>query len=662
MRLWWLALLLAPCCVLAAPSATLQVRADELVSAGYDRPDEALAAIDRFGAGDDMAARRTLLLARGLIAARAGREQQAHEVANDLRKSATADPLARADAELVRAQLADTLGRHDAAADHAQAALSAYEPVCDAAAACDPRSPWRALLILHNRALLHGNLVLARSSMQRAQAVARAAGDLFRQAWSEAALASLAAALGEFDLARRQLAQAQRLAALHGGPLIAARVKMNEARIAAAHDDTAGALRAYEQALPLAHAARSPRLAAVLLGNLSDAYVKAGRPGDALRAVEQALPTVRKFNERRAERVLLHNGGLARIGLGQLADGRRDLERALALWAESGAAGDQAIALREFGNALSSAGDAPGALELYHRERKVVADIRAANRDSALRELQARYDSEAKQRNIELLERDNALMTARLANRTLSERLWLLVGTMLALAIVLAALLYLRVRDTQRRLVHSHALLRVQSERDPLTALANRRHFQDAMRVRGAHERFDGALLLVDMDHFKQINDRHGHAAGDQVLVELARRLADAVRSDDLVVRWGGEEFLVFAPRVEAAQVDALAERVLHAVGDAPVSAGDSRIAVTASIGYGRFPLPPHHVPLTWEQAVNLADMALYTAKSQGRNRAVGIAACTAPQPEALQAVEADFERAWTEGRVTLALTPGPAA
>ena len=75
-----------------------------------------------------------------------------------------------------------------------------------------------------------------------------------------------------------------------------------------------------------------------------------------------------------------------------------------------------------------------------------------------------------------------------------------------------------------------------------------------------------------------------------------------------------------------------------------------------------RFPLPPHVLPLGWEQAINLTDMALYTAKSQGRNQSVGIVAADASAEPALKHIEADFERAWQEGRVTLKIAPGPRA
>jgi predicted signal transduction protein with EAL and GGDEF domain len=85
-------------------------------------------------------------------------------------------------------------------------------------------------------------------------------------------------------------------------------------------------------------------------------------------------------------------------------------------------------------------------------------------------------------------------------------------------------------------------------------------------------------------------------------------------------------------------------------------------VRVTVSIGYARFPLPPDTLPVAWEQAINLADMALYTAKNQGRNRAVGIVAARAQSPPELRHIEGDFDRAWHEGRVTLKVAPGPMA
>ena len=653
---------------LAVPVTAWQEQLDVEVRRGYDEPDAAMAALEslKSAALADPAAERAWRLAQGLVQGRSGREADAEHVAGqlDALRRERADPMAGADAELVRAVSAENAGRLNRAADHAQAALLEYERLCGKAAAvpradCDYRARWRALQVLSARASAQGIQVNQRQHWQAAAALAHEAQDLYRETWSLALLASAHASAGEFDAAMRLMQQATRMARLQDAPELQARVKLSEGRMLARRGEPTAARRVAEEGMRLAREARSPRLEALFLVNLSDDLVKSGLPQEALQAVERALPTIRRHRDLRAERVLLHNATLARLGLRQVAAAKKDFEQLLRLWESSGE-GDQATVLREFSDALAAAGDVAGALELYHRERKLSADIMARNRESALRELQSRYDRETQQRNIELLERDNALKTAQIGNRALLQKVWTLLAATLAAAAVFAVLLFLRVRETQRQLEQSHARLRVQSERDALTGLANRRHFQDVMRERGVHQAFEGALLLIDIDHFKHVNDRHGHAVGDEVLVEVARRLGEAVRSDDLVVRWGGEEFLVFAPNLEPQTVDAFAERLLHAVGSEPVETSGQSLRVTASIGHAHFPLAPLQHRVSWERAVNLVDMALYTAKSQGRNRAVGIAQVRADDGAALRAVEQDFERAWTDGTVALQISEGP--
>jgi diguanylate cyclase (GGDEF)-like protein len=651
----------------AAPHEMLD-RLDLAVRQGYDQPDAALQSLQALRPVEGNAAgERAWWLARGLIEARAGRAAEALASAERLAalRESKADPMASADAELVRALVEDNAGRLDRAAEHAQSALLAYERLCGREALaprpdCDPRSRWRAQQLLATRAAAQGVLVAQRQHWEAAAAIAHEAQDAYREAWALALLASTHALAGEFDQASRVMAQATRIARSSGSPELQARVKLSESRVQSRRGDLDAAARIAEEGVRLARQAGSERLEALFHVNQSHDDLRAGRARQALTEIERALPVVRRFHEARAERTLLHNAALAKLALKQVAAAKHDFEQVLKLW-ESIGEGRQADALREFGDALADAGDPAGALELYHRERKLAAEIMARNRDSALRELQARYDREAQQRNIELLERDNALKTAQLKNRSLLQRVWTLLAATLAVAAVFAALLYLRVRETQRQLERSQARLRVQSERDALTGLANRRHLQDVMRGCDGPQGFEGALLLVDIDHFKHVNDSCGHAAGDEVLVEVARRLAAGVRQEDLVVRWGGEEFLVYAPRLETDALQALAERLLHSVSDPPVTAAGRALRVTVSIGHARFPLAPERPRLGWERALNLVDMALYTAKSLGRNRAVGIRAVQAPDADALRQVEADFERAWTEGRVVLKITEGSA-
>jgi diguanylate cyclase (GGDEF)-like protein len=659
---------LVPAAAHAEPQHDAQERLELLVRQGYDRPDAALQSLQALHPiPGDTAAERAWWLARGLIEARAGRAAEAQASAGHLGslRESRDDPMAAADAELVRATADDQAGRLERAADHAQAALSTYERLCGKEALaprpdCNPRSRWRARQLLATRAAAQGVLVAQRQHWEAAAAIAHDAQDAYYEAWALALLASTHALANEFDQATRVMAQAARIARASGNPELQARVKLSESRLQARRGDLAAAARTADEGLKLAQQAGAERLEALFRINRSHDALTADQPQRALAEIERALPVVRRYHEARAERTLLHNASLAKLALKQLPAAKRDFAQVLKLW-ESIGEGRQADALREFGDALAEAGDLEGALELYHRERKLTADIMARNRDTAVHELQARFDREAQQRNIELLERDNALKTTQLANRTLLQRVWTLLAATLAVAAVFAALLYLRVRETQRQLERSQARLRVQSERDALTGLANRRHLQDVMRAGDGHLGFEGGLLLVDIDHFKHVNDSRGHAAGDEVLVEVARRLAAGVRQGDLVVRWGGEEFLVHAPKLGTDALQAMAERLLRSVAETPVGTGDGEaLRITVSIGHAHFPLAPERPRLHWERALNLVDMALYTAKSLGRNRAVGIRAVQAPDADALQAVERDFERAWSEGRVVLQITEGP--
>jgi len=167
-------------------------------------------------------------------------------------------------------------------------------------------------------------------------------------------------------------------------------------------------------------------------------------------------------------------------------------------------------------------------------------------------------------------------------------------------------------------------------------------------------------LLLIDIDLFKQTNDRFGHAAGDAVLVAVARRLRDTLRETDIIVRWGGEEFLVFVPSTSADKLDEIAARIMRAIALEPIPYKSDRIQVTASIGYAPMPLPPEDIHLPWERAVGLVDMALYMAKLHGRNCAYGIRRLRRSDDEAMARIERNLESAWANGMVEMHLEPGP--
>jgi diguanylate cyclase (GGDEF)-like protein len=160
------------------------------------------------------------------------------------------------------------------------------------------------------------------------------------------------------------------------------------------------------------------------------------------------------------------------------------------------------------------------------------------------------------------------------------------------------------------------------SSRDALTGLANRRSFELALareidRVARAGE--PALLLALDIDHFKRVNDTHGHASGDLVLKAVAKVLLECVRPMDLVARVGGEEFAIVMPNCPAAFGEAVAERVRRRVEAMPLNIGlAQQIHVSVSIGGAFAPQWVRSSPALW---IERADIQLYRAKAQGRNR-----------------------------------------
>jgi diguanylate cyclase (GGDEF)-like protein len=157
---------------------------------------------------------------------------------------------------------------------------------------------------------------------------------------------------------------------------------------------------------------------------------------------------------------------------------------------------------------------------------------------------------------------------------------------------------------------------------DGLTGLYNRRFFEATLALEAEHAARSGqdlGLLVLDIDHFKRINDAHGHQAGDQVLRELAGRLAAAIRGGDVVARYGGEEFVVLLRDTSLKAVPETAERLRRAVGDVPVVLADNVwLAITVSVGGAAW--GPVHARSA-DELVRIADQALYAAKRLGRNR-----------------------------------------
>ncbi len=161
---------------------------------------------------------------------------------------------------------------------------------------------------------------------------------------------------------------------------------------------------------------------------------------------------------------------------------------------------------------------------------------------------------------------------------------------------------------------------------DALTGLHNRRYLERRLEeevTRALRYQHPLSCLFIDADHFKQINDLHGHGAGDSVLRELALRVRECLRLSDIATRFGGEEFTLLLPQTDATEAGNLAERIRHRIQDKPIAIhGGKSVAVTVSIGVSALRTACENSPQsTAEQLISEADNALYLAKKSGRNR-----------------------------------------
>ena len=204
---------------------------------------------------------------------------------------------------------------------------------------------------------------------------------------------------------------------------------------------------------------------------------------------------------------------------------------------------------------------------------------------------------------------------------------------------VMAALVFTRQHQLRAELTEANQVLHEASLTDPLTGARNRRFFDatisgdasQSVRSYAAPQELsarDLIFYMVDLDDFKEVNDRYGHNAGDNVLLEVTNRIASVIRSSDILVRWGGDEFLIVSRYTNRADAAIFASRILTAVGNSKAIAlsGDIEVRQTCSIGWAAFPWypgEPDKVPC--EAVLGFADRGVYEAKLAGKNRAIGI-------------------------------------
>ncbi|HET9094878.1 MAG TPA: GGDEF domain-containing protein [Solirubrobacteraceae bacterium] len=358
-----------------------------------------------------------------------------------------------------------------------------------------------------------------------------------------------------------------------------------------ASGDPHGARVAIDRAHALASATRPNRFAlAVIHSTRADIELAAGDPAAALRDAERSLALLAESGSPNpyvlgaSVRAQVE----ARVALGEYDDARQAAESALG-WLGERMPHTRSTILAAVAEALRAAGRFEEAYDALWRsaqlERQAVAEIS---------ELQLSLERAVLQARLARTESDDLAVK----NRELAE-----------------AHAQLEFRTTQLEALQDQ--LRDQAERDWLTGLYNRRFLAREL-ARPLNETGVVSIAVVDLDHFKSINDRFGHGVGDQVLVRAAELLATVLRASDHIVRSGGEEFLVLMPRTEADAAAAGCERILGAIREEPWEQIAPGLRLTASVG-----LATAEDGIDLEALVHLADRRLYDAKSAGRDRVV---------------------------------------
>lgn len=396
-----------------------------------------------------------------------------------------------------------------------------------------------------------------------------------------------------------------------------------------------------------------------VLNNMGDVDIRIGRYEDARRVLEEAY-TVAKLNPQQFKPdIIQFNLGYVDVFLGEIEQGLNEMRQIVDAAREAWAPSEFEELLGEYADALIHVGLHDEAIDVLIEQRELREEAYKGDQQKSIAELQNLYDSKDKAMQIELLSQKNELNQQLIENESQKRTILTLFVVVAVFAMILVVLLYRAAQRSNRELKVANSKLAEQSVRDPLTGLLNRRALQNKLRT--PHKVGHDAMLLLDVDHFKRINDNLGHAAGDDVLVEVSKRLLQVSRESDLVVRWGGEEFLIYLTNTEQSKLPAMAKRMLDVIGSTPIQSGDREIWITATAGFISYPFADlHENQMDWEETLQLADMVLYAGKVHGRNQAWGVMALNKPFAEVQKLLETDLPGAIEQDAISVEILHGP--
>ncbi len=378
--------------------------------------------------------------------------------------------------------------------------------------------------------------------------------------------------------------------------------------------DPAAAKAALRQALFEARRAKDPNIEGGALIGLGYAQVRNGEWGEGLAAARQAraLLKVEDPAARRDVAMSRYVEGVGLAGMGQLNAASYALDAALKDFQALKNDRLTALALKAKADLLADQGQPQAALATFKQYMAIEARLHKKMLIEQSTLLRQEYEIQSQAFETREL-RINRLAQERQLSVLQTARRWqgvALVATLVSL--VLVGMFAWRQWRRGRK-------LDVLAYQDPLTRLANRHRMQHFAQTQMSQADASGAplsLLILDLDHFKVINDTYGHLVGDIVLKELTRVWSDTMRSNDLLGRFGGEEFLALCPGVDLGTAVAIGNRLRQAAANVQLGAIDPNLKVTVSVGVAQYIKGE-----TRDQWIERADRALYAAKQNGRDR-----------------------------------------
>lgn len=486
-----------------------------------------------------------------------------------------------------------------------------------------------------------------------------------------ASIANLYSVLRNPEMAEKTFKDAFTLVAKDAAPKAAAGLNVNYGINLSQQGKHAEAFQAYERAYQLGKSVGLPSIQSVTALNIADYYLTQKDYKLAETYARVALGIARRIDEKQNIAGASINLGLALGGQGNLKEAALYINESVEFFKTAGWKAELEAVYGEIAKMYERNRMYKEAVQALKDQQAVSAELFQADRARAVASLQEEFDAEKNKKKIELLEKENNLKDVDLRFKTYQQIAAIVCICITGIGGVFIFILYQKGRKANRLLQEVNEQLAFHAKHDPLTGLHNRRSFVEKMSPRehspSIERRSDGrdlpdCLILLDIDRFKSINDRWGHAAGDKVLKEVAARLEKAVRDTDMVLRWGGEEFLIFSPNATPTQITVLVDRLLRTIADTPIGTGTEHVQVSISAGF--ISLPFSGIPqekIDWEKALNLADAALYFAKQNGRNRALGLVTLLASYESALPVIESDLALAIKQGLVEVVDVIGPA-